>query len=135
MYVTEIMTPAPVVCAPDDKADYAAKLMLNHNIGEVPVCDGPKLLGVVTDRDITVRATATGKNPGDIEVRTLMTQPVYTAHEFDPIEKAADLMESKHVRRLPVIDQNGRLVGILSRTDLVREGEIKSQQFVPVPAP
>ncbi|HEV2720551.1 MAG TPA: CBS domain-containing protein, partial [Thermoanaerobaculia bacterium] len=124
MYVTEIMTPAPVVCSPDDKADYAAKLMLNHNIGEIPVCDGPKLLGVVTDRDITVRGTATGKSPGDIEVRTLMTHTVYTANEFDQVEKAADLMESKHVRRLPVVDRNGRLVGILSRTDLVREGEI-----------
>jgi CBS domain-containing protein len=129
MFVTEIMTPAPIVCAPDDTADYAAKLMLNHNVGEIPVCDGAKVIGVVTDRDITVRGTATGKSPADLEVRALMTQPVYTAGELDPVERAADLMERKHVRRLPVVDRNGRLVGILSQTDLAREGEIKRQHF------
>jgi len=135
MYVTEIMTPAPVVCAPGDKADYAAKLMLNHEIGEIPVCDGAKIVGVVTDRDIAVRGTATGKNPGDLEVRALMTQPVYTANEFDQIDRAVDLMDRKHVRRLPVVDRNGRLVGMLSRTDLVRQMEIISNQFVATPAP
>ena len=135
MYVTEIMTPAPVVCAPTDKADYAAKLMLNHNIGEIPVCDGPKIVGVVTDRDITVRATATGKNPGDIEISTLMTRPVYTAGEFDDVDHAVDLMDRKHIRRLPVIDRGGRLVGMLSRTDLGRQAEIKSNQYIAVPAP
>jgi len=131
MYVTEIMTPAPIVCAPGDTADYAAKLMLDHNVGELPVCDGAKVIGVVTDRDITVRGTATGKSPADLEVRALMTQPVYTAGEFDPVERAAGLMERKHLRRLPVVDRNGRLVGMLSRTDLAREGEIKRQHFVP----
>jgi len=130
MYVTEIMTPAPIVCTPDDTADYAAKLMLNHNVGELPVCDGAKVIGVVTDRDITVRGTATGKNPGDLEVRALMTQPVYTAGEFDPVERAAGVMERKHLRRLPVVDRNGRLVGILSQTDLTREGVIKRQHFM-----
>src|SRR6266542_808421 len=62
MYVTEIMTPAPVTCAPGDKADYAAKLMLSHNCGEIPVCDGPRIIGVVTDRDIAIRAVA-GEEP------------------------------------------------------------------------
>ena len=135
MYVTEIMTPAPVVCAPGDKADYAAKLMRNHNVGEIPVCDGPKIIGVVTDRDITVRGTATGENPADIEVRLLMSQPVYTAGEFDQVDHAIDVMERKHLRRLPVVDRNGRLVGILSRTDLPRQLEILSNQFVATPAP
>ena len=121
MYVTEIMTPAPVVCTPDDKADYAAKLMLTHNIGDIPVCDGPKVIGIVTDRDITVRGTSTGKSPADIEVRTLMSHPVYTAGEFDQVEHAVDVMERQHLRRLPVVDRNGRLVGILSRTDLARQ--------------
>ena len=134
MYVTEIMTPAPIVCSPNDKADYAAKLMLKHNIGELLVCDGPKLIGVVTDRDITVRGTATGKNPGDVEVRSLMTKPVLTVREFDAVDRAADLMTRQHLRRLPVIDQNGRLIGILSRTDLEREGELKAQQFLALPA-
>jgi CBS domain-containing protein len=135
MYVTEIMTPAPVTCGPDDKLDYAAKLMLNHDCGEIPVVDGPKVIGVITDRDITIRAVASGKDPHDVEVRSLMTQPVYTTGEFDSIERATDLMDRKHIRRLPVVDRNGRLVGILSKTDLVRQVNVPSEEFVAVPAP
>lgn len=135
MYVTEIMTPAPITCTPDDKADYAAKLMLVHDCGEIPVCDGPKVIGVITDRDITVRAVAKGKNPADVEVRSLMTQPVYTASQFDPLDKATELMDQKHIRRLPVIDRNGRLVGILSQTDIARFAKAREGEFIAVPAP
>jgi len=131
MYVREIMTPAPIVCGPNDTVDYAAKLMLNHNVGEIPVCDGAIVIGVVTDRDITVRATATGKSPTQIEVRALMTQPVYTAGEFDLIERAAELMEAQHIRRVPVVDRNWRLVGILSQTDLARNGHDRPRRLLP----
>jgi len=134
MYVREIMTPAPIVCGPHDTVDYAAKLMLNHNVGEIPVCDGAIVIGVVTDRDITVRATATGKSPMEIEVRALMTQPVYTAGEFDLIERAAELMEAQHVRRVPVVDRNWRLVGILSQTDLARNGHDRPRKLLPASA-
>lgn len=130
MFVREIMTPMPIVCGPEDSADYAAKLMLNHNVGEIPVCDGATVVGVVTDRDITVRCTATGKNPGHIEVRAVMTQPVYVAGEFDLVERAAGLMEREHVRRLPVVDRAGRLIGIISQTDLARQNH--PQRLLPV---
>jgi CBS domain-containing protein len=130
MFVREIMTPMPIVCGPDDTADYAAKLMLNHNVGEIPVCDGAKVIGVVTDRDIAVRGTATGKNPRDIEVRALMTRPVFIAGEFDLVELAAGLMEREHVRRLPVVDRAGRLIGIVSQSDFGRGS--RPQGLLPV---
>lgn len=131
MYVAQIMTRLPIVCTPGDHADYAAKLMLDHNVGELPVCDGPNVVGIVTDRDITVRGTARGFRPMDIEVRELMTQPVYTANEFDLVERATALMERRHIRRVPVVDRNGRLVGILSQTDLVRQ--VRLPKLLPAP--
>jgi CBS domain-containing protein len=121
MFVKEIMTKTPACCAPEDDLEYVTKLMLDHNCGAIPVCDGAKIIGVITDRDIAVRGFTKAGNPLSLEVRELMTQPVFTIGEWDHIDNAIELMEEKQVRRLPVVDRNGRIVGILSQSDLAKQ--------------
>lgn len=119
MLIKDVMTDSPTCCKPTDKLDTVAKLMLDHDCGEIPVCDGTKLVGVITDRDITCRAVAAGKTPAAVAVSEVMTRDVYTIAEDDKLEQALELMETKLVRRLPVVDFSGKVVGIVSQADLV----------------
>ena len=119
MLIKDVMTKAPACCHPHDKLDAVAQLMVEHDCGEIPICDGTRLVGVITDRDITCRGVAAGLDPTLVPVRELMTHAVRTVLPEDRIEAAMELMEESHVRRLPVVDWNGRVVGIVSATDLV----------------
>ena len=119
MLIKDVMTKTPTVCRPSDTLDHVAKLMLEHDCGEIPVCDGTKLVGVITDRDITCRAVATGKSPAAVPARDVMTREVYTVGENEKLDAALELMEEKLVRRLPVLGDDGRLAGIISQADLV----------------
>lgn len=119
MYIRDVMTAAPTCCKPTDKLDVVAKMMFEHDCGEIPVCDGTKLVGVITDRDITCRAVATGKTPMAVPASEIMTHTVHTVSQDEKIEHALELMEQKLVRRLPVVDDRGAIVGILSQADLV----------------
>jgi CBS domain-containing protein len=118
MLVKDVMTPSPVTCAPADALDQVAKLMLDHDCGAIPVREFTKLVGMITDRDITLRAVALGKNPAAVIARDVMTEPVYAVREEQDIQAAIDLMEEKQIRRLPVLDENGNLVGIIAPSDL-----------------
>ena len=119
MLIKDVMTASPTCCKPTDKLDSVAKLMLDHDCGEIPVCDGTNLVGVITDRDITCRAVAVGKTPMAVPASDVMTRDVHTIAQDDKLEDALELMEKKLVRRLPVVDDNGRIVGIVSQADLV----------------
>lgn len=119
MLIKDVMTASPTCCKPADRLDSVAKLMLDHDCGEIPVCDGKKLVGVVTDRDIVCRAIAVGKTPAAVPVSDVMTRDVYTVGEDDKLEQALELMETKLVRRLPVVDFSGKVIGIVSQADLV----------------
>ena len=117
--IKDVMTAGPTCCKPTDKLDSVAKLMVEHDCGEIPVCDGMKLVGVITDRDITCRAVAAGKTPATVPVSEVMTREVHTIAPDDKVEEALALMEMKLVRRLPVVDDSGKIVGIVSQADLV----------------
>lgn len=119
MLVRDAMTHPPVCCTPTDTIDTVAKLMLEHDCGEIPVCEGARLLGVITDRDITLRTIANGKSPMGLPVSDVMTRIVYAIRDDQPLAEAFDLMKEKLVRRLPVIDVAGKIVGILSQADLI----------------
>jgi len=119
MLIKDVMTRAPACAKPSDTLDTVAKLMLEHDCGEIPVCDGTKLVGVITDRDITCRVVAVGKTPIAIPASDVMTRHVYSIRENDKVEAAFDLMDEKLVRRLPVVDESGAIVGILSQADLI----------------
>jgi CBS domain-containing protein len=118
MLVKEVMTPAPNCCRPTDRIDTVAKLMLELDCGSVPVMDGRKLVGMITDRDITCRVVATGKTPMAIAVRDVMTKTVHTIRDDEQVEAAINLMKTRQVRRVPVLDSEGNLVGIVSPSDL-----------------
>lgn len=117
MLVKEIMTKAPTCCTPDTKLREVAREMLTHDCGEIPICDGTKLTGVVTDRDIVCRAFMKEMNPSEVRAGDIMTTKVATVDEDDSIQRAMTIMIEQKVRRLPVVKE-GKLVGMLSQADL-----------------
>jgi CBS domain-containing protein len=119
MKVLEAMTAEVVSVAPDTTLMEAAQTMRDLDVGPLPVCDGDKVLGVVTDRDIVLRATAEGRDPRSTAVREVMTPGVVSCREDDDVRDAAELMQGAQVRRLLVLDRQGRLAGIVSLGDLV----------------
>ena len=119
MEIRDLMTPDPACCRPTDSVQDVAMLMAMHHCGEIPVCDGAKLVGVITDRDIALRVVAPGRIPRDVQAQEIMTSEVYTIRLQDDLDDALDVMEMNLVRRLPVLDSHESLVGIVSQTDLI----------------
>ena len=122
MKVSEVMTRDVQTVRPDQPVQQAASFMLSADAGSIPVTDGERLIGMITDRDIAVRGIAKGYGP-DTPVRELMTDDVICARDSDDIEDVASKMSEAQVRRLPVIDENQRLCGIVSLGDLSREAD------------
>jgi CBS domain-containing protein len=118
MLVKDMMTTSPICCKTTDTLDVVANLMREHDCGIIPVCTPAELVGVITDRDIACRAVATGKTPHDVHVSEVMTKTVYTVPEDANVQNAIDLMKSKQVRRLPVVNADGQVVGIIAPSDL-----------------
>jgi len=125
MKVSEVMTRDVQTVRPDQPVQQAASFMLNADAGSIPVTDGDRLIGMITDRDIAVRGVAKGYGP-DTPVRELMTDEIICAREDDDVEDIASRMSSAQVRRLPVIDDQERLCGIVSLGDLSRDADRKS---------
>lgn len=119
----EIMTRDVKVVQPDTLLKEAALLMRQLNIGLLPVVQGQTLIGTLTDRDITVRATAEGRDPGKTKVREVMTQDVVCGFEEQDVQEAARLMSERHIRRLPVLNQDKKLAGIVSLGDVAVNGD------------
>lgn len=120
MQVREIMTPSPTIVPPDCSLKDLAAKMRDQDIGALPVCDGDRLVGMVTDRDIVVRGVAMDKS-ADAAVRDVMSPGSACVHEDDEIEEAERQMARHHVRRLPVLNKDQRLVGMVSLADLVEK--------------
>ena len=120
MKVSEVMTRDVQTVRPDQTAREAANFMLSADAGSIPVTEGDRLIGMITDRDIAVRGVAKGNGP-DTPVRDLMSNDIVCARDNDDIEEAATKMSQAQVRRLPVIDEQERLCGIVSLGDLSRE--------------
>src|SRR5438270_229940 len=123
MVVREVMTPHVEVIHPDATLREAAEKMKSLDIGPIPVCDGQRLQGMLTDRDITVRATAEGRDPNSTRVRDVMTPDVVYLFEDQDVQDAARIMEQRQIRRLVVLDRDKRLVGIVSLGDLAVQTE------------
>jgi CBS domain-containing protein len=121
MRVSEVMTRGVECTRPDATLQEAAAKMKSLDVGTLPVCDDDRLVGMVTDRDITVRATAEGEPPTDVRVRDIMTPDVIYCFEDALVGDAALLMQQKQVRRLVVLDRDKRLAGIVSLGDLAVE--------------
>ncbi len=119
MQLREVMTPSPEIVHPDAPVKEAATKMRALNVGALPVCDGDRLVGLITDRDITIRATADGRDPAQTTIRDTMTDDIVYCFEDQNIEEAARIMAEKQVRRLPILNRDKRLVGIVSLGALV----------------
>jgi CBS domain-containing protein len=120
MKVKEIMTKDVATLNPDDTIERAAQLMKQYNIGAVPVCKGETVIGVITDRDITLRSVAQGENGRNQTVREIMTSNPVLVNSETEIHDAARIMSERQIRRLPVVENNN-LVGIVSLGDLAVE--------------
>ena len=118
MNVREVMTPDVVIASPEDTLQRAAEMMIDIDAGVLPVGENDRLVGILTDRDITVRAVAAGKEPTECKVREVMSPEIRYIYDDESIEDAARNMTELQVRRLPVLNREKRLVGIVSLGDL-----------------
>jgi CBS domain-containing protein len=118
MKVREIMTSNARCVGPETTLTEAARQMSDQDVGALPVCDNDRLAGMITDRDIAVRAVARGADPKSTRVRDAMTDGIVFIYEDQDVEEAARLFEAKKIRRLPVLNREKRMVGIVSLGDL-----------------
>ena len=126
MQIAEIMTRDAEVISSDAVVKEVAKKMQQLDVGFLPIRDGDRLVGMVTDRDITVRAVAEGRDPTKTPVKEVMTPEVVYCFEDQDVSEVAKLMQEKQIRRLPVLNRQKRLVGIVSLGDLaVHTGQEK----------
>ena len=123
MRIKEIMTADPELIDPNASIRDAAKRMRSENVGSLPVRENDRLIGMVTDRDIAVRAVAEEKDPGTTSVRDVMSEKILYCFDDEDIEEAARNMAEHQVRRLPVLNRDKRLVGIVALADIASTGD------------
>jgi CBS domain-containing protein len=117
--IQDIMTRDVQTISPQDTVQRAAQLMDELNVGAIPVLDADKLVGMITDRDITVRSVAVGQNPGSTRVADVMSTDVRTCTTSQGVEDVMNQMADVQVRRIPVLDEaSGKIVGIVSLGDV-----------------
>jgi CBS domain-containing protein len=123
--VSEVMTGRPFCVSPDTPISEVAEVMEREDIGAIPVLEGDQLSGMITDRDIVVRAVAKGKDPRGMPVREIWSRDVVTVTPDEDFSDAMKLMAGHQVRRLPVVDDENRLVGIVAQADVALEAKEK----------
>lgn len=119
--VSEIMTHQVIIISPQDNVQHAAQMMREWNIGSLPVCEGKKLIGMITDRDITIRSTADGRAPQEVSVREVMTDDALWCYEDQSVGAVLQQMGDEQIRRIPVLDRNQQLIGMVSLGDIAAQ--------------
>lgn len=117
----EVMTKNPVCCLPSDTVSKVAELMKSKDIGPIPIIENEqtkKLVGIVTDRDLALKIVALGRDPKSTKAEEVMTLQVVTCHAEDDLQKALDAMAGHKLRRIPVVDNNNGIVGIIAQADV-----------------
>lgn len=119
MKCKDIMTPNPRTCSPQDLSIEPGKIMRDEDVGIVPVVEeNQKLVGVVTDRDLCLGVVAEGKHPREVKIADCMSEELITCKPEDNVQKAQELMQEYQVRRIPVVDNQGRIVGMIAQADI-----------------
>ena len=121
--IRDIMTSNPQTVEPSKTVVDAARIMKQEDAGVVPVTENGRLTGMVTDRDIAIRVVAEGKDPQSTAVREVVSKNLVTIDPQQDLDEALRLMAQHQVRRLPVVEEDGRLVGIVAQADVAREGD------------
>ena len=117
----EVMTKNPACCLPDDLVTKAAQLMKSEHVGSIPVIENEetkKLVGIVTDRDLVLMIVAEGLDAKTTKVETVMTRKVVTCHGEDDLQKAVDAMSENQLRRIPIVDDDNKILGIIAQADV-----------------
>lgn len=118
MRISEVMTCDVELITPDATLQEAARMMADEDVGFLPVSDHDRMVGMITDRDIAIRAVAKGRDPKKTKVRDVMTERVLYCFDDEDADKAAESMSRQQIRRLPIVDRNKRLVGVISLGDM-----------------
>jgi len=121
MKCMDVLTKDPVCCLPGDTVEQAARLMKKEDVGPIPVIESrqsKKLLGIVTDRDMAVKVVAEGRDNKKTKVEEIMTRNPVTCHPNDDLQVALDAMAQHQIRRVPVVDDQGRITGIIAQADV-----------------
>ena len=121
MTCNEIMTSNPECCLPSDSVMKAAQLMKSEDVGPIPIVedrDNRKLAGIVTDRDLAIKVVAEARDPETTTIKEVMSADVFSCQGDEDIDAALKLMENHQVRRIPVVDKNDRLLGIIAQADV-----------------
>lgn len=128
--ISEVMTRDVRFVSPQENLQRAAQMMDELNVGALPVCDGERLVGMVTDRDITVRGIAAGKTPQDAHVEDVMSGDVRWCFEDQPLDEVMQQMADTQIRRVPVVshDDQRKLVGIVALGDLATKTDAQKQE-------
>ena len=123
--ISELMSPNPCAIEADKPVAYAAKMMKDEDVGLAPIVEGDRLVGTLTDRDIVTRVVAEGKDPQSVPVREVASTNLVTIDPQHDLGDALQLMARNQVRRLPVVEEGGRLVGVVAQADIAREAKEK----------
>jgi CBS domain-containing protein len=123
--ISDLMSPNPCAIEADKPVAYAARMMKDEDVGLAPIVEGDRLVGTLTDRDIVTRVVAEGKDPQSVAVGEVATTNLVTIDPEEKLDEALQLMARNQVRRLPVVGQDGRLVGVVAQADVAREAKDK----------
>lgn len=121
--VSEIMTSKVCAIDADKPVAYAAKMMRDEDVGLAPIVESDRLVGTLTDRDIAIRVVAEGRDPESTLVREVASTDLVTVDPQQGLDEALRLMAEHQVRRLPVVEEDGRLVGVLAQADIARQAD------------
>jgi CBS domain-containing protein len=121
--IRDVMTSNPSTIDAEKSVAYAAKMMREEDVGLAPIVEGDKLIGMLTDRDIAIRVVAEGRDPDHVKVRDVASKQVVTIDPQQDLEEALRIMAKHQVRRLPVVEEDGKIVGVVAQADVAREGD------------
>jgi CBS domain-containing protein len=121
--IRDVMTSNPCTIDADKSVAYAAKMMREEDVGIAPIVEAERLVGMLTDRDIAIRVVAEGKDPEQVKAKDVASSKLITVNPQQDLDEALRIMAKHQVRRLPVVEEGGRLVGIVAQADIAREGD------------
>jgi CBS domain-containing protein len=121
--IKDVMTSNPCSIDAEKSVAYAAKMMREEDVGLAPIVEGDKLIGMLTDRDIAIRVVAEGRDPDQVKVADVASKQVVTVDPQQDLDVALRIMAEHQVRRLPVVQEDGKLVGVVAQADIAREGD------------
>src|SRR5438094_6622057 len=119
--IRDVMTSNPCTIDAEKSVAYAAKMMLQEDVGLAPIVEGDRLIGMLTDRDIATRVAAEGRNPDQVKVRDVASKQLITIAPGQHLDEALRKIAHHQVRRLPVVEEDGRLVGLVAQADIARD--------------